>query len=86
VTLRSAGSDLVSPAPDQQRWGHGYAQRAAGAGDGLCARAWAHHQQRSAGDDADVSPETVRRDLADLVEKNLLLRIGSKRATYYILK
>ena len=34
----------------------------------------------------DVSAETIRRDLADLVEKNLLLRIGSKRATYYILK
>jgi ATP-dependent DNA helicase RecG len=34
----------------------------------------------------DVSPETIRRDLADLVEKNLLLRIGEKRATYYILK
>jgi ATP-dependent DNA helicase RecG len=34
----------------------------------------------------DVSAETIRRDLADLVEKNLLLRIGEKRATYYILK
>ncbi len=34
----------------------------------------------------DVSPETIRRDLADLVEKNLLIRIGAKRATYYILK
>jgi ATP-dependent DNA helicase RecG len=34
----------------------------------------------------DVSPETIRRDLADLVSKNLLLRIGDKRATYYILK
>jgi len=34
----------------------------------------------------EVSPETIRRDLADLVEKNLLLRIGEKRATYYILK
>jgi ATP-dependent DNA helicase RecG len=34
----------------------------------------------------DVSAETIRRDLSDLVEKNLLLRIGEKRATYYILK
>lgn len=33
-----------------------------------------------------VSPETLRLDLADLVEKNLLLRIGDKRGTYYILK
>lgn len=34
----------------------------------------------------DVSAETIRRDLADLVDRNLLIRIGSKRATYYILK
>lgn len=34
----------------------------------------------------DVSPETLRRDLADLVERGFLLRIGEKRATYYILK
>jgi ATP-dependent DNA helicase RecG len=34
----------------------------------------------------DVSAETIRRDLADLVHKDLLLRIGRKRATYYILK
>ncbi len=34
----------------------------------------------------DVSAETIRRDLVDLVSKNLLLRIGEKRATYYILK
>ncbi len=34
----------------------------------------------------DVSAETIRRDLSDLVDKNLLIRIGSKRATYYIIK
>ncbi len=34
----------------------------------------------------DVSAETVRRDLADLVERGLLLKVGEKRATYYILK
>lgn len=34
----------------------------------------------------DVSPETLRRDMADLVERGLLLKIGDKRATYYILK
>ncbi len=34
----------------------------------------------------DVSAETIRRDLADLVERTLLLRIGAKRATYYILR
>jgi ATP-dependent DNA helicase RecG len=34
----------------------------------------------------DVSAETIRRDLADLVERGLLLKVGEKRATYYILK
>ena len=34
----------------------------------------------------DVSPETIRRDLADLVERGLLLKVGEKRGAYYILK
>jgi ATP-dependent DNA helicase RecG len=35
---------------------------------------------------SDVSEETIRRDLADLVEAGLLLRMGDKKGTYYILK
>jgi len=34
----------------------------------------------------DVSSETLRLDLVDLVEKGLLLKIGDKKGTYYILK
>ena len=34
----------------------------------------------------DVSPETVRLDLLDLVERGILLRIGDKKGTYYIQK
>jgi ATP-dependent DNA helicase RecG len=34
----------------------------------------------------DVSPETIRRDLSDLVDHGLIMKIGEKRATYYILK
>ncbi len=34
----------------------------------------------------DVSPETLRRDLVDLVDKGVLLKMGTKRGTYYILK
>jgi ATP-dependent DNA helicase RecG len=34
----------------------------------------------------DVSPETLRLDLSDLVERGILLKIGRKRGTYYILK
>lgn len=34
----------------------------------------------------DVHPETLRRDLADLVNRGVIMKIGDKRATYYILK
>lgn len=34
----------------------------------------------------DVNPETLRLDLVDLVDKGLLLKIGDKKGTYYILK
>ena len=34
----------------------------------------------------DVSSETIRRDLANLVRRDILLKIGDKRATYYIFK
>lgn len=34
----------------------------------------------------DVSPETLRLDLADLVDKGLLMKVGDKKGTYYILK
>jgi ATP-dependent DNA helicase RecG len=34
----------------------------------------------------DVSPETLRRDLADMVKKGILIRVGDKKSTYYILK
>ena len=33
-----------------------------------------------------VSAETLRLDLADLVERGILLKVGDKRGTYYILK
>jgi ATP-dependent DNA helicase RecG len=34
----------------------------------------------------DVHPETLRRDLSDLVSQDILLKIGDKKSTYYILK
>jgi ATP-dependent DNA helicase RecG len=34
----------------------------------------------------EVHPETLRRDLADLVSRGILVKIGDRRATYYILK
>lgn len=34
----------------------------------------------------EVHPETIRRDLADLVDRAVLMRMGQKRGAYYILK
>ncbi len=34
----------------------------------------------------DVTAETLRTDLGDLVEKGVLMRVGEKKGTYYILK
>jgi ATP-dependent DNA helicase RecG len=34
----------------------------------------------------EVHPETLRRDLADLVSRGILVKIGDKKSTYYILK
>jgi ATP-dependent DNA helicase RecG len=34
----------------------------------------------------EVHPETLRRDMVDLVSRGILIKVGDKRATYYILK
>lgn len=34
----------------------------------------------------DVHPETIRRDLADLVSKGILRKLGEKRGSYYVLR
>jgi ATP-dependent DNA helicase RecG len=34
----------------------------------------------------DVHPETIRRDLADLVTKNILRKMGQKRGSYYVFR
>lgn len=35
---------------------------------------------------ADVGPESLRRDFVDMVQRGVILRVGDKRGTYYILK
>ena len=34
----------------------------------------------------DVTPETLRLDLVDLVKRGIILRVGAKKGTYYIMK
>jgi len=86
VTLESAGEDLVSPTPVQQQWQHDFLNNRQEQ-----ALARVRESGRITNSDyqtmcPDVSPETLRRDLSDLVDKNYLIRIGNKKATYYILK
>ncbi len=86
VTLYSAGNDLVSPQPEAQPWKHDFLNERQEK-----ALAYVQKEGRITNSDfqemvPDVSAETIRRDLADLVERNLLIRIGAKKATYYILK
>jgi ATP-dependent DNA helicase RecG len=86
VTLLSPGRTLISDEADARRWRHlGLNERQEKA------LAYLAEQGRITNREyqelcPDVSAETIRRDLADLVSKNLLLKIGEKRATYYILK
>ncbi len=86
VTLHAAGLDAAQVEPAKAMWGHMFLnerQEQALAFVQTHGRITNSDFQRLA---PDVSAETIRRDLADLVEQNLLLRIGEKRATYYILK
>jgi ATP-dependent DNA helicase RecG len=86
VALRSAGDELVSSQPEAQRWPHGFLNER----QEMAVAFVQEHDRITNGDYQalvpEVSAETIRRDLADLVAKNLLIRIGTKRATYYILK
>ena len=86
VTLVGQGSALVSEHIDTLRWQHlGLNERQEKALGYLADKGRItnrEYQQLC----PEVSAETIRRDLADLVGKNLLLKIGEKRATYYIFK
>jgi ATP-dependent DNA helicase RecG len=86
VTLVGQGPALIGQQADVLRWRHlGLNERQELALGYLVERGRItnrEYQELS----PDVSAETIRRDLADLVSKNLLLKIGEKRATYYILK
>lgn len=86
VTLRGQGEELVSVGADPSRWVHLHLnERQERALNYLT-----EHDRitnRTFQDLCpDVSPETIRRDLAELVRRGLLLKIGDKKATYYIFK
>ena len=85
VLLRGRGDDLVSaePAP---RWNNRRLNPRQ-------ERALAHlteHGSITNREFRDLCPElsdeTIRRELADLVDQGLILKVGERKATYYILK
>jgi len=85
VTLRGHGEELVSPA-QTQRWGNRLLNPRQ---ERALAYLLEHGRitNRELRELApDVSDETIRRDLADLVDQGLIMKIGERRATYYILK
>ncbi|MBI5878507.1 MAG: DeoR family transcriptional regulator [Chloroflexi bacterium] len=86
VTLYGPGDDFRAEVPDAARW-----QKYALNDRQMQAVRWLQANGRITNRDyhelvPDVSEETIRRDLAEMVDKNVLLKIGDKRATYYILK
>jgi ATP-dependent DNA helicase RecG len=86
VTLFGHGTALISEEADARRWRHlGLNERQEKALVYLADRGRITNREFQELC-PEVSAETIRRDLADLVRKNLLLKIGEKRATYYIFK
>lgn len=86
VTLRGAGDQFVSAEFDRTRY------RNLPLNDRQTAALQVLHKTGRIGNRdlkdlyPDVSDETIRRDLADLVEAGLILKMGDRRGTYYILK
>lgn len=86
VTLHGHGDRLIESRPDGFRW-------ASLALNPRQEKALAYVAERGRITNREfqelcpeISPETIRRDLADLVNQDVLIRIGDKRATFYILK
>jgi len=86
VTLRGPGDKWVSDEVDRSQWRHLDLNERQQAALEFIAKHQriAHREYREMF--PDVSEETIRRDLADLVEKDALLKMGDKKGTYYILK
>ncbi len=86
VTLQGRGEELVSAQPTAQRWAN---RRLTPRQE----RAIAHLAEHGSITNRefrelfpDLSDETIRRELADLVDQGLIMKVGDRKATYYILK
>ena len=86
VTLTGHGHDLVSGSAAGQRWGNELLNPRQEEAMAYVAQQGRITNSAFQALAPDVSPETIRRDLSDLVDRGLLMKIGEKRATYYIMK
>jgi ATP-dependent DNA helicase RecG len=88
VTLRGPGEKLVSEdaVADRSRWRHLDLNERQQAALELIVKNQRITNREYRDLYPDVSEETIRRDLADLVEEGILLKMGDKKGTYYILK
>jgi ATP-dependent DNA helicase RecG len=83
VTLRSAAEPLLAAPDPAAGWRHaGYNPRQAALLTYLDTHEYVSNREYRELC-PDVSAETLRRDLADLVRRGVLLRIGAKRGTVY---
>jgi ATP-dependent DNA helicase RecG len=85
VTLRGRGDDLVSAEPDP-RWGNRRLNPRQERALAYLAAHGAITNREFRELLPDLSDETVRRELADLVDQGLIVKVGERKATYYILK
>lgn len=86
VTLRGPGEKLVGEEADRSKWRHLDVNERQQAALELLAKNQRITNREYRDLYPDVSEETIRRDLADLVEEGILLKMGDKKGTYYILK
>lgn len=85
VTLHGRGDELVSPEPTP-RWGNRQVNPRQERALAYLAEQGSITNREFRELFPDLSDETIRRDLADLVDQGLIMKIGERRATYYILK
>jgi len=85
VTLRGRGDELVS-AESAARWGN----RRLNPRQERAVAYLAEHGTITNREFRELCPElsdeTIRRELADLVDQGLIMKVGERKATYYILK
>lgn len=85
VTLHGPGDDLVSR-DTSSRWGNRRLNPRQERALAYVAEHGAITNREFRELFPDLSDETIRRELADLVDQGLLMKVGERKATYYILK